>query len=153
QGRAQGSRSSYVSQSEAIGTIMQITLETKPFATLETDALVSYIFEDKDPVQGRIAELDQFTEGLLRKLATGGELTGKPLEMTLVHAPRGLKASRLLLVGAGKRDKFDAAILRRLAGAALRYLKSRSIKQFAFVLRENESVEPAAQAVAEGALT
>ncbi len=56
---------------------MQITLETKPFATLETDALVSYVFEDSEPVQGRIAELDQFTEGLLKKLATSGELTGK----------------------------------------------------------------------------
>src|ERR1700676_5447932 len=131
---------------------MQITLEAKPFATLETDALVSYVFEDADPVQGRIAELDQFTDGLLRKLATGGELTGKTLEMTLVHAPRGLKAARLLLVGAGKREKFDPAILRRVAGAALRYLKARSVKQLAFVLRENEDAESAAQAIAEGAL-
>src|SRR5260370_5209239 len=131
---------------------MQLRLETKQFATLETDALVSHVFEDSDPVQGRIAELDQFTDGLLRKLATGGELTGKTLEMTLVHAPRGLKAARLLLVGAGKREKFDPAVLRRIAGAALRYLKSRSVKQFAFVLRENEAAESAAQAVAEGAL-
>jgi len=132
---------------------MQITLETKPFATLETEALVSYVFENTDAVQGRIAEVDQFTDGLLRKLAASGELTGKSLEMTLVHAPRGLKAERLLLVGAGKRDKFDTATLRKIAGAALRYLKSRSVKQFAFVLRENESVESAAQAVAEGSLT
>jgi leucyl aminopeptidase len=132
---------------------MQITLETKPFATLETGALVSYVFEDSDPIQGRIAELDQFTDGLLRKLASGGELTGKPLEMTLIHAPRGVKASRLLLVGAGKREKFDVAALRKIAGAALRYLKSRGVKQFAFVLRENESVEVGAQAIAEGALT
>src|SRR6202790_3664156 len=132
---------------------MQITLEAKPFATLETDALVSYVFEDGDPVQGRIAELDQFTDGLLRKLATGGELTGKTLEMTLVHAPRGLKAARLLLVGAGKREKLEPGILRTVAGPALRYLKSRSVKQFAFVLRENESVEIATQAVAEGTLT
>jgi leucyl aminopeptidase len=132
---------------------MQITLETKLFATLETDALVSYVFEDADPVQGRIGEMDQLTEGLLRKLATSGELTGKPLEMTLVHAPRGLKSARLLLVGAGKREKFDVAMLRKLAGAALRYLKSRSVKRFAFVLRETESAESAAQAIAEGALT
>src|SRR6266436_4339542 len=132
---------------------MQITLETKPFATLEMDALVSYVFEDSNPVQGRIAELDQFTEGLLKKLASSGELTGKPLEMTLVHAPRGVKSARLLLVGAGKREKFDSAVLRKIAGAALRYLKSRGAKQFAFVLRENEGAETAAQAIAEGALT
>jgi leucyl aminopeptidase len=73
--------------------------------------------------------------------------------MTLIHAPRGLKAARLLLVGAGKREKFDSAVLRKISGAALRYLKSRGVKRFAFVLRENESVEAAAQAFAEGALT
>jgi leucyl aminopeptidase len=132
---------------------MQITLETKPFAALDADALVAYVFEDADPIQGRIAEIDQLTDGLLRKLASSGEITGKSLDMTLVHAPRGLKATRLLLVGAGKREKFDTAVLRKIAGAALRYLKSRSVKQFAFVLRENESVEAAAQAFAEGALT
>src|SRR5260221_181795 len=86
-------------------------------------------------------------------LAPGGELTGKPLETTLVHAPRRLKAACLLLVGAGKREKFAPAVLRKIAGAALRYLKSRSVKQFPFLLREKESVESATQAVAEGALT
>jgi leucyl aminopeptidase len=131
---------------------MQITLETKPFATIETEALVSYLFEEPDPIQGRVLELDQFTDGLLRQLAKSGEITGKPMEMTLIHAPRGLKAMRLLLVGAGKREKFDAAALRKMAGAALRYLKSKSIRQFAFLLRENELAESSAQAIAEGAL-
>jgi leucyl aminopeptidase len=131
---------------------MQITLETKPYTALETDALVSYLFEDADPIQGRVAEIDQAANGLLRKLAQSGELTGKPLEMTLVHAPAGLKAERLLLVGAGKREKFDGAALRKIAGASLRYLKSRSVKQFAFLVRENDVTEDAAQAIAEGAL-
>jgi leucyl aminopeptidase len=132
---------------------MQINLEAKPYAALETDALVSYVFEEPEPVQGRIAEIDQAANGLLRKLAKGGELTGKSLEMTLVHAPAGLKAARLLLVGAGKREKFDVAALRKLAGAALRYLKSRSVKQVAFLVRETDLTEDAAQAIVEGALT
>jgi leucyl aminopeptidase len=130
---------------------MQITLETKPYAGLETDALVSYLFEDPDPIQGRVSEIDQAAGGLLRKLAQSGELTGKPLEITLVHAPVGLKAARLLLVGAGKREKFDGTTLRKIAGASLRYLKSRSMKQFAFLVRENDVTEDAAQALAEGA--
>jgi leucyl aminopeptidase len=131
---------------------MQITLETQPYAGLETDALVSYLFEDPDPIQGRVSEIDQAVGGLLRKLAQSGELTGKPLEITLVHAPAGLKAARLLLVGAGKREKFDGATLRKIAGASLRYLKSRSVKQFAFLVRESDVTEDAAQAIAEGAL-
>jgi leucyl aminopeptidase len=129
---------------------MQITLETKPYAALETDALVSYVFEETDPVQGRIAELDQTIHGLLRNLAKSGELTGKTLEMTLIHAPAGLKAARLLLVGAGKHEKFDSAALRKICGSALRYLKSRGVHHFAFAIREGNATEDAAQAVAEG---
>jgi leucyl aminopeptidase len=131
---------------------MQITLETKPYAALETDALVSYVFEETDPVQGRIAEIDQSAGGLLRKLAKSGELTGKNLEFTLIHAPAGLKAARLLLVGAGKREQFNSATLRKIAGAALRYLKSRSVKNFAFLVREGDATEESAQVVGEGVL-
>src|SRR5579863_281390 len=115
---------------------MQITVEPKPYAALETEALVSYVFEEADPIQGRIAEIDQAANGLLRNLAKSGELTGKTLEMTLIHAPAGLKAARLLLVGAGKREKFDSAALRKIAGSALRYLKSRGVHNFAFAVRE-----------------
>ncbi|MGC2529427.1 MAG: leucyl aminopeptidase, partial [Candidatus Acidiferrum sp.] len=121
-------------------------------AALETEALVTYVFEEADPVQGRIAEIDQTANGLLRKLAKGGELTGKTLEMTLIHAPAGLKASRLLLVGAGKREKFDSAVLRKISGSALRYLKSRGVHNFAFAVREANATEDAAQAVVEGAI-
>jgi leucyl aminopeptidase len=131
---------------------MQITLETKPFAALETDALVSYVFEEADPIQGRIAELDKAAGGLLQKLAKSGELTGKTLEFTLVHAPAGLKAARLLLVGAGKREQWNSATLRKIAAAALRYLKTRSVKTFALLVREGHASEETAQAIAEGAL-
>ena len=131
---------------------MQITLATQPFATIETDALVTYVFEDTDPVQGRIAEIDQAANGLLKKLAKSGELTGKTLEMTLIHAPAGLKAERMLLVGAGKREKFDSAALRKVSGAALRYLKSRGVHNFVFAARESGTTEDTAQAIAEGAI-
>ncbi|HYS23556.1 MAG TPA: leucyl aminopeptidase, partial [Candidatus Eisenbacteria bacterium] len=131
---------------------MQITLETKPFAALETDALVSYVFEEADPIQGRIAELDKAAGGLLQKLAKSGELTGKTLEFTLVHAPAGFKAARLLLVGAGKREQWNSATLRKIAAAALRYLKTRSVKTFTLLVREGHASEETAQAIAEGAL-
>jgi leucyl aminopeptidase len=131
---------------------MQITLVTSPYAALDTEALVTYVFEETDPIQGRIAEIDKVLNGLLSKLSKSGELTGKSLEFTLVHAPSGLKAARLLLVGAGKREQFNSATLRKVAGAALRYLKSRSVKHFGFLVRENDATEESAQVVAEGAL-
>ena len=130
---------------------MQIKIDTTPYANLETDAIVSYVFDETDPIQGTLADIDKSANGLLKKLSTGAEFSGKPLEMTLIHAPAGLKAARLLLVGAGKRDKFDVAGLRKLAGAATRYLKARSIKKFAFLVRENDLSDNTAQAIVEGA--
>lgn len=132
---------------------MQITLDSKPFAALETEALVTYAFEETDPVQGTLAELDKLAGGLLARLAKSGELSGKTLEMTLIHSPAGLKAARLLVVGAGKRDSFNTAAFRKVAGAALRYLKHRNVHDFVFLPRENDVTEIAAQSVAEGLVT
>jgi leucyl aminopeptidase len=129
---------------------MQIILDTKPFATIEADALVTYVFDESDPTQGRIGELDKLAGGLISRINKSGELTGKNLEFTLVHGPAGLRTARLLLVGAGKREQFNPGSLRKVAGAALRYLKARSVHKVAFLLRENDVNENAAQAVAEG---
>jgi leucyl aminopeptidase len=136
---------------------MQITLEGQAAEKFQTEALVAYAFESADqekgtPIEGVIAQLDKAAGGTLARLAASGELTGKSLEMTLVHFVPGLAAQRLLLVGAGKREKFDTAELRRLASAALRHLKSRSVKRLAFLARENERAAAAAEAVTEGLL-
>jgi len=132
---------------------MQITLETKPYATFETDALVSYIFEENEPLQSHLVEIDQSANGLLKKLVKSGELTGKSLEFTLIHAPAGLAAPRLLLVGAGKREQFNGATLRKLAGAATRSLKGKGAKKIAFLVGENDANEATAQAITEAVIT
>lgn len=129
---------------------MELTVDPRPLPAIETEALVCYVFEQQDPIDGTLADLDQVTEGAIRKLAQSGELTGKPLEMTLLHTPPGLKAQRLFLVGAGKRDKFAGAQLRKLAGAALRYLKARSVKRFVFVAGESDHTVAGAQTIVEG---
>ncbi|MEQ1473522.1 MAG: leucyl aminopeptidase [Candidatus Acidiferrum sp.] len=115
--------------------------------------LVSYLFEDTDILQGQSDELDRAAGGLLRKLINDGEVSGKMLEFTLIHGPIGLGASRFLLVGAGKREAFNGTVARKVVGAALRYLKSRSIRKFALLAREKDRTEDFAQAVAEAVVT
>jgi len=129
---------------------MDIRIVTQPARQIETEALVTCVFEKDDRIEGVVAELDQETAGRIKALADGGELTGKSLEMTLVHNPPGLAAQRLLLVGAGKPEKFTLADLRRAAGAALRHLKSRGVKQLTFLAQEAYRDAAAAQAVTEG---
>ena len=129
---------------------MQIQLETQPYSSIQTEALVTYVFDKENKIEGILTDMDQAAGGHLAALAAGGELTGKSLEMVLVHFPEGMDAKRLLVVGAGKPEKFTIADLRKIAGSALRYLKSRGVKKFAFLPREGERGSAAAQAVVEG---
>jgi leucyl aminopeptidase len=129
---------------------MQIQLETQPFSSISTDALVTYIFDQENKLDGVGGEIDRAMNGKLASLVESGELTGKALELVFVHFPAGLGAQRLLLVGAGKPGKFSNAELRKIAGTALRYLKSHGVKKFVFVTREGERGPNAAQAVVEG---
>jgi leucyl aminopeptidase len=132
------------------GNLMEITVDTRPAAQIDAEALVTYAFEQEKPDSGALAQLDQAAGSAVAKLVSSGELTGKMLETTLLYFPQGLAAQRLLIVGAGKKDKFGTAELRRLAGAAVRTLKSRQVKRVAFLVRENDRSADAAQAVVEG---
>ncbi len=132
---------------------LKVTLDPRPAVSIDAEALVSYVFESENeqgPVEGVIAELDRAAGGTFSRLAASGELTGKAGEMTLVHFAPGLAAQRVLLVGAGKRGKFGAAELRRLAATAVRYFKARAVKRVAFVARETHGDAAFAQAVTEG---
>jgi leucyl aminopeptidase len=129
---------------------MQINIETQPYASGETDALVTYVFDKDDKFDGVLGEIDRGMNGRLAALAANGEITGKPLELLLLHFPNGLAAQKLLLIGAGKPAKFQVSDLRKIAGTALRHLKSRGVKKFVFLTREGENGEGAAQDVVEG---
>jgi leucyl aminopeptidase len=129
---------------------MQIQLEYQPYASVQADALVTYVFDKEDKLDGAVGEIDRAMGGKIAALVKSGELTGKSLELVLVHFPEGLAARRLLLVGAGKPEKFAVSDLRKIAGTAVRYLKSRGVKTFVFLTRDGERGPTAAQATVEG---
>jgi leucyl aminopeptidase len=103
---------------------MLVSLERRPLESVEADALVMVAFEGARP--------ERFQE-TLGELVDSGEISGKPLEMTLLHRVPGISARRLLVAGAGKRERFNGAELRRLAGAVVRFLKGKSLRHIAFV--------------------
>ncbi|MGH9560649.1 MAG: M17 family peptidase N-terminal domain-containing protein, partial [Terracidiphilus sp.] len=129
---------------------MQIGLVSEPYSQVRADALITYIFDTETKFDGVLGEINREMNGRLESLGASGELTGKPLELVLVHFPQGLAAQRLLLVGAGKPGKFSVADLRKIAGTALRYVKARGAKKLIFLTRERERGPEAAQAVVEG---
>jgi len=120
---------------------MQITAVSVPVEQIQADALIIPVFEGEKEAR--------FSASTLYDT---GEVSGKSLELTLLHNVGGLAATRVLLAGAGKREKFDAAEMRRLAGAAVRLLKGKSVKNIAIALEGPAAVAPFASAAVEGAL-
>ncbi|HWF09780.1 MAG TPA: leucyl aminopeptidase [Bryobacteraceae bacterium] len=83
---------------------------------------------------------------------SSGEIKGKLYEFTLIHNLQGHKARRVLVAGAGKREKFSSAAVRKIAGAAVRFLKGKGIATVAFALGVDHSAPEFVAAAAEGAI-
>jgi leucyl aminopeptidase len=110
-------------------------------------ALVYPVFEGSAPETG-IAAVDAWVKDLF---ATE-EFTGKPLELAMLHAPAGLNAKRFVLVGLGKQEKADAAVLRRVGGVVVRSLKSKGILDVAMAMPAACQQDAWVQALVEGAI-
>jgi len=121
--------------------LMKITIERKPLDQVDTDALLVCVFEG--------VKEERFEAG---PLFDTKEVEGKLCELTLLHHPRGVAARRVLLAGAGKREKFDPPALRKVTAAAARFLKSRSVTRLALALDDAFTGSEWVSAAVEGAL-
>ncbi len=118
---------------------MKISLEFQPAERVDAEALIVPVFEGRPETRFGAPGL-------------AGEVTGKALEFTLLHHVSGVSATRVLLAGAGKSEKFTAAEQRNLAGAAVRYLKLKSVGRVALALDPAFAAPEFAQAAVEGAI-
>lgn len=84
-------------------------------------------------------------------ILTSGEFEADSSETLLLHAPQGIKASRLLLVGLGKAAKASVHDVRKAAGTAVRFAKPRGLRSVSILLPESFDIKQTARAVVEGA--
>ena len=109
---------------------MNIRLHDGPLAELKCDSVFV-------PLVGG-AKLGERAETLVSRLRQSGEITGKHGELTIIHEPNDLAASRLILMGVGK--TFDADQAFRMAGQALRAAQKRKFKSLVFALNDGDLV-------------
>ena len=118
---------------------METKLSFQPPAQVEADALIVTGFDKDEPRDSEFARLlDEATGGWVGEAYSSGEFKGSrpgsTVETILLHRPAGLKAKRLMLVGAGKRGQFGPDEIRKAVGAALRVLKNAGAKTIALAL-------------------
>ena len=134
-------------------SLMKTKLSSATPAQLETECLVVIALDrgSKDKTEVTLETTDDAVRKASEEVIASGELTGKSCEVTLLHHPAGLKAKRLLVLGGGQVQTFSGFELRRIAGTAVRALKSRGLRSFAFALPQNGlSADQAIKAVVEG---
>src|SRR5436190_2931185 len=123
---------------------------------VETECLVLIVLDhgEKDKPSAKLASGEALFTQAVQEIISAGELTGKLLETIMLYRPQGARAKRVLIIGGGNAKKFTPNELRKVAGAAVRYLKPKGIRNLAVVLPENVdfTAENAVRAVIVGAL-
>lgn len=125
---------------------MNTSIQFQSYSGVAASAVVIPAFESS-PITGNAA-----VDAWAKSLYDSGEFSGKLYETATLHAPAGITATRLVLLGGGKRASLDTTIARRLAGAAVRTLKVKAATSLAFVLEKDLQSAEVAQALAEGAV-
>ena len=113
---------------------METKLLYQSLAQVEADAVAVVLFEEESAP----SEL-KFVSPWIDELKTSAEFAGKSGELATLHQPQGIKAKRLVLVGGGKKAKFDSAALRKAAGLTARTLKQKGVKSLAWLLEGRDA--------------
>jgi leucyl aminopeptidase len=118
--------------------------------SIECDALVVFLTAG-GVGSGAVAAIDRASGGLLSRVATAGDLTGKRYELVPLLAPPGVRAAQVVVVGLGPRETVDAGVIFRAAATAARQLAGRPRARVAFAAEADWPTGHIEQAVAGAA--
>ena len=124
----------------------------------DADAIVVNLFEGAQP-GGATKAVDESLGGAIRELIEGGDFSGKPKQVAVLYPRGAIPARRVIAVGLGSRDGFDAdpaETVRRAAARAIKKARTLGASRVATILHGagagGLSIEEAAQATVEGSL-
>ncbi len=86
----------------------------------------------RGPLPASLAAVDKQTGGALGRVLSSGDFTGKRDETAVLY-PTG-PASRVLLIGLGKKEEVDRSAVRRAAAIAAKRARSLGVPRAAFHL-------------------
>lgn len=139
---------------------MKTQLVFVPLSGVETELLAVFAADtsagkkkDAKP-EIRLLAAEDAPQRAAQAILAGGEFKAEAGETLLVHSPAGMKARRLLLVGLGKMDKVTPHEVRKAAGAAVRFVKPRGLREAAVAVPVADGLDSklTVRALAEGAL-
>lgn len=129
---------------------MQIQLADKSVKDIAADALVVGVYSDRG-LTPAATEINAATGGVLERLRSSGEITGKPSELLTLWELGGIAARQVVVLGLGESGKLDRGSLFRACAAAAKQIAGKARATVAFCLDAAWASDFAESAVA-GAL-
>lgn len=135
---------------------MEVMVELGSIQEKDVDALVVNLFAGVRTPGGATGAVDGALGGAISELIAQGDLSGKAGEVAVLY-PRGrIPARRVLVVGLGERESFDAEAIRRASAAAVGRARELKCRRVATIVHgagiAGLPAATAAQATVEGAL-
>ncbi len=96
--------------------------------------------KDAEPLPALLTTSDTVTNSAAKVLASG-EFAATLGETLILHAPNGVKAERLLIVGLGKAQQLSVDEVRKGAGTAVRAAKPLAIREMAIAFPEDYALD------------
>jgi leucyl aminopeptidase len=130
---------------------MEIRASNTPLSDWSGDGLAVGLFEDELDFTGDLAALDQKLAGVLKELIEDEEFKGKSNSTAFTRLSSGNSIRKVILVGLGKADAFNAESLRRAAATVAKLAKKQKCKSLGISLPVcHDDTAQTAQAIAEG---
>ena len=102
---------------------LKFSLSDTPPESSDSSCLIVGLYADGS-MSAAARRIDEASSGALKRLLESGDLSAKLGNSSLLLDLAGIKSGRLLVVGLGEKDKFDAAAFNRAALEAGRVLKA-----------------------------
>ncbi len=118
---------------------IRLSASTSSPADIEADWLVAAVPEG-GALSPALAALDAKLGGGVSILRERGDFAGKPGELLALHAPAGIKAKRLLLIGIGKAEEASRRTLHDAAATALKSITGKKAGRVALLVPETAAV-------------
>ncbi|OYV22699.1 MAG: leucyl aminopeptidase [Methylococcaceae bacterium NSO1] len=114
---------------------MDYAIETAPLETLQCDCLIVGVYQDQQ-LSASASLINNSTQGLINKILSRGDISGKNGETVLINAIPDSSIERILLVGLGENKPLSGKNYRKALLAAINSLKKTQIKSVVCSLAE-----------------
>ncbi|GIW08135.1 MAG: putative cytosol aminopeptidase [Dehalococcoidia bacterium] len=135
---------------------MKVRVVQDDATTVETDGLIVNLFEGVTAPGGATGAVDRALDGAISELIANGDLKGKLNDVVILPGRRGVRATRVAIVGLGKAAELNIDRIRHVSAEAARALRGRGARRIASIVHGagigGQDVAESATATVEGAL-